>query len=228
MRLPIRPLTAIAGFRTVATTVTLCFALILAACAGTLAPTRTLPSHIKRVYIPEFRNQSRQYGVQAPLTLAVNDMFMSDGRLDVVTKERADVVLEGRVKSCSDVPAASSGGDFPLITSMQMLCVVELWDPYDTDRVAPMARYTVQANIQYISDLRRSTMETETDARQRLYNQMALNIVQAVMTGTPEEPKELEKKAVKRWQERHNPAEREPVMNQPRYPKAPDPFQKTN
>jgi hypothetical protein len=228
MRLPIRPLTASAGARTAVATVALCFALILAACAGTLAPTRTLPTHIKRVYIPEFRNQSRQYGVQAPLTLAVNDMFMSDGRLDVVQKERADVVLEGRVKSCSNIPAASSGGDFPLVTMMAMVCVVELWDPYDTDRVAPAARYTVQANIQYISDLRRSTMETETDARQRLCNQMALNIVQAVMTGTPEEPRDLEKKAMQKWRERHNPAEREPVMNQPRYPKPPNPFQKQN
>jgi hypothetical protein len=214
--------------RTAAGTVAVFFLLILTACAGTLAPTRTLPSHIKRVYIPEFRNQSRQYGVQAPLTLAVNDMFMSDGRLDVVARDRADVVLEGRVKSFTDNVAATTGGGFPLITMMEMICIVELWDPYDTDRVAPIARFTVPANIQYISDTRRSTMESETDARQRLYNQMALNIVQAVLTGASDELKPLEKKAVQKWRERHNPAEREPVMNAPRYPKPQNPFQKQN
>src|SRR5512133_1749525 len=108
----------------------------LTACnIATVPPTRTLPSHIKRIYIREFKNNSSMFGVQADLTLAVNDEFMSDGRLDVVQNDRADVRLEGRVKSVKIVDSALGSDRFPTVTSVQMVAVIELWDPYDPDRL---------------------------------------------------------------------------------------------
>ena len=63
--------------------------LVSTACA-VVPPVTRLPSHIKRIYIREFKNNSRYFGAQADLTLYVNDEFMLDGRLDVVQNERAD------------------------------------------------------------------------------------------------------------------------------------------
>ena len=197
---------------------TLCLGM-LTACAATLAPTRVLPSHIQRVYIPEFRNDSRSYGLQGDLTLYVNDEFLSDGRLDVVQSERADVRLEGRIKTYKEYSSASGGERFPLVTTAEMVCVVELWDPYDTDRVVPLARYTVPAAISFVSDARRSIEEMDVDARERLLRQMAKNILQTVMNSSPEAPTKMEEKAVQRWRERHDPRKREPVMQQPRFPR---------
>ncbi len=194
-------------------------ALVMTCSCSTVPPRRTLPEHIKRVYIPEFRNHSRLYGAQADLTLYVNDEFMSDGRLDVVQDKRSDVRLEGHIKSYRELTPGTSGDRFGMIKTLEMVCTVELWDPYDTDRIAPIARYTVAAAIQYLSDPRRTLAETDTDARERLLRQMAKNIVQAVMTQKPDEPKELEKKRVQKYQQRQGPEGREPVMTTPRFPK---------
>ncbi len=193
--------------------------LTLAACATVTPPSRQLPSYVKRIYIPEFRNTSRLPGAQAELTPLVVDEFLADGRLDVVQNERADVRLEGRIKSFRDYSSATSGDRFPLVNTMEMECIVELWDPYDRDRVVPIARYHVPAVIQYFSDSRRSIEETQTEARERLMRQMAKNIVNAVIYGKPEEPKPLEQKAVEKYRREEGAKRYEPVISVPRYPR---------
>jgi hypothetical protein len=198
-------------------------ALWMSGCTQAVAPVRTLPEHVRRIYVREFKNQSRVFGAQAPLTLAVTDEFILDGRLDVVPSERADVRLEGRIKDFRDVTHGASGDEFPLINMMEMVCTVDLWDPYDTDRVAPMARYTVPAAIMYVPDPRRSMSETETEARNRLYATMAKNIVAAVLTGAPQPLKAIEQRGIQRYQERNSPGKHEPVLTEPRFPKLPDP-----
>jgi hypothetical protein len=193
---------------------------LMVTCAcSTVPPRRILPEHIKRIYIPEFRNHARIYGAQADLTLYVNDEFMSDGRLDVVQDKRSDVRLEGHIKSYRELTPGTSGDRFGLVKTCEMVCSVELWDPYDTDRIAPMYKYTVAAAVQYLSDPRRTLSETDTDARERLLRQMAKNIVQAVMTQKPEEPTELERKRIQKYQQRQGPEGREPVITAPRFPK---------
>lgn len=192
---------------------------ILSGCTAIIPPQRTLPEHIKRIYIPEFRNGSRLFGAQADLTLHVNDAFMSDGRIDVVQNERADARLEGRIKSFKEYVSGSQSDRWPLISTMEMVCIVELWDPYDCDRIAPLARYRVPALVQYVSDPRRSMQETQTEARDRLLRQMATNIVQAVITGVPDPPDPLERKAIQRYNERRSPTLYEPTITEPRFPK---------
>lgn len=182
-------------------------------------PARTLPSHIKRIYVREFKNNSRMFGVQADLTLHVNDEFMLDGRLDVVQSERSDVRLEGRIKYIIEEPSGSGSDEFPLISVVRMETIVELWDPYDPDRLVPLYRYNVPTTIQYLSDPRRSISETTTEARDRLLRQAAKDIVNAVMVGTPSALKPYDEKLIQRYQERRAPAKYEPVVTQPRYPR---------
>jgi hypothetical protein len=191
----------------------------IASCATVTPPSRTLPGYVKRIYIPEFRNTSRLPFAQADLTPLVVDEFLADGRLDVVQNERADVRLEGRIKSFRDYSTATAGDRFPLVNTMEMNCVVELWDPYDRDRVVPIARYNVPATIQYFSDSRRSIEETQTEARDRLMRQMAKNIVNAVIYGTPESPKPLEQKAVDKYRSTEGTKRHEPSLTVPRFPK---------
>jgi len=107
-------------------------------------PARTLPSYVKRIYIREFKNNSRVFGAQADLTLYVNDEFMLDGRLDVVQSGRSDVRREGKIKFIREESTGLSSDEFPLISMMQMETIVELWDPYDPDRLAPLYRFNVQ------------------------------------------------------------------------------------
>lgn len=185
---------------------------------NSVAPARVLPEHIKRIAVPQFKNRSRQFGAQAPLTLEVADAFLSDGRLDVVSSDRSDVRLEGYILTYRELTSAEGDDRFPIVTQLEMVCDVELWDPYDTDRVAPMARYRVPATVQYVSDARRSVSETRTEALDRLYRQMARNIVRAVIYTQPDELKSIEKRAVEKYRERRDPQKFEPVQTRPRFP----------
>jgi hypothetical protein len=190
-------------------------------------PARTLPNHIKRIYIREFKNNSRVFGAQADLTLHVNDEFMLDGRLDVVQSERSDVRLEGKIKFIHEEPTGFSSDEFPLISIVHMETVVELWDPYDPDRLVPLYRFVVPTTIQYVSDPRRSIAETTTEARDRLYRQAARNIVHTVMAGIPRPDTPLEQRTIQRYQERRGTQKYEPVVTQPRFP-APTPAARRN
>lgn len=65
----------------------------LSSCAH--MPMRTLPEHIKSIYIPIFINQTFQYGLEEVITNMVIEEFIKDGRLEV--RESADAELKGTV-----------------------------------------------------------------------------------------------------------------------------------
>jgi len=216
----IRTRRPVAAMRTLCVFALVCFMAANAAVSAYTPPTRTLPSYINRIYVREFKNDSRMFGAQADLTLHVNDEFMLDGRLDVVQSERSDVRLEGRIRYIRKEPSGFGSDEFPLITVLEMETVVELWDPYDPDRLVPMYRFNVPTIIQYISDPRRSISETDTEARDRLLRQAAKDIVVSVMSGVPSDLRPLEKKTIEKYQQRHGTQKYEPVVTEPRYPKA--------
>jgi hypothetical protein len=67
--------------------------LILVSCgykAGSL-----LPSHIKKIYIPTFENETTRYGIEQDLTSQVTQAFTDDNRLSVVSEADADAMLRG-------------------------------------------------------------------------------------------------------------------------------------
>lgn len=49
------------------------------------------------IHVSPFRNQSREYDLQASLTNAVIRKFVNDGRLKVVGRGSADLLLEGAI-----------------------------------------------------------------------------------------------------------------------------------
>jgi len=54
-----------------------------------------LPSHIKKVYIPTFENETTRYGIEQELTARVVEAFTADNRLLVVGESEADALLRG-------------------------------------------------------------------------------------------------------------------------------------
>jgi hypothetical protein len=58
-----------------------------------------LPSHIKTVAVPIFKNQSDVPGFENAITSAVISAFSSGGRLRVVPLDQADSILEGEILS---------------------------------------------------------------------------------------------------------------------------------
>lgn len=56
-----------------------------------------LPSHIKSVAVPTFRNKTEQPAVESTITAAVINAFVTSGKLKVVAADQADSILEGEV-----------------------------------------------------------------------------------------------------------------------------------
>lgn len=58
----------------------------------------SLDEKYQTIYVSAFQNTSRQYDLQAPLTNAITRKFITDGRLRVVGRDEADLVLEGVIR----------------------------------------------------------------------------------------------------------------------------------
>lgn len=72
---------------------TLVAVLMLGGCAYTTKS--SLDPKYQTIYVAAFYDKTPQYGLQGPLTNAVARKFVTDGRLDLVKEENADLRLEG-------------------------------------------------------------------------------------------------------------------------------------
>ncbi len=70
-------------------------AFTLAACG--YSTKGNLPSHIKSVAVPIFKNKTREPAVENTITAAVVNAFTTSGKLKVVPRDQADSILEGEV-----------------------------------------------------------------------------------------------------------------------------------
>jgi len=70
----------------------------------------SLPSHIKKINIPMFRNLTTRFELDLKLTKSVIDELVSRGKVEVTAStERADAVLLGEIVSFTVNPIAFSG-----------------------------------------------------------------------------------------------------------------------
>ena len=70
-------------------------AMTLAGCGYSF--TGNLPSHIKSVAVPVFKNKTQQPAVESTITAAVVNAFTTSGKLKVVPPDQADSILDGEV-----------------------------------------------------------------------------------------------------------------------------------
>jgi len=70
-------------------------AVLLAGCG--YSTKGNLPSHIKTVAVPMFRNRTLEPGVESAVTSGVVNAFTGSGKLKVVTQDQADAILDGEV-----------------------------------------------------------------------------------------------------------------------------------
>ncbi len=57
----------------------------------------SLDPKYQTVFVSAFQNESREYDLAGPLTNALIRKFLNDGRLKVVSRENADLLVEGTV-----------------------------------------------------------------------------------------------------------------------------------
>jgi hypothetical protein len=69
--------------------------LVLGGCGYTVHG--TLPSHVKTVAVPIFRNRTSEPAIEGFITRAVVEAFSTNGRLRVVNTAEADAILDGEI-----------------------------------------------------------------------------------------------------------------------------------
>lgn len=55
----------------------------------------SLDPQYQTIHVEAFYSESKEYGLQAPLTNAITRKFIADGRLEVVPMDQADLLLQG-------------------------------------------------------------------------------------------------------------------------------------
>jgi outer membrane lipopolysaccharide assembly protein LptE/RlpB len=89
--------------------------LALAACGYHFTPVGGIvPEGAKTIAIPVFINSTFEPYLDVEITQAVVDEFLTDGRLQVVSLENADLVLRGNVTKFELTPASYSGDGYVL------------------------------------------------------------------------------------------------------------------
>ncbi|HTA16511.1 MAG TPA: LPS assembly lipoprotein LptE, partial [bacterium] len=70
----------------------------VAAACDDLPLKSNLPTVDTKVYIPDFENKTDEPGLDTLLTQKVIQNFLIDGRLQVATQDKADMLLQGTIE----------------------------------------------------------------------------------------------------------------------------------
>ena len=143
---------------------------------------RTLPEEIQSLNIPMFINLSYEPGLEEVGTRATVEAFLADGRLDVVSRQQADAIVQVVIQSFENEAASTSSDDFSMINTIKVGAVVYMYSP--KDRLNPMQMWgPFTESRAFVSDTRRISYVNSEDARQGMMDALALRVVQEVLTG---------------------------------------------
>ena len=88
----------------------------------------TLPSHIRTIAIPVFKNTSTEPNIHRDATDAIRQIFIMDGRLKLVGTSKADLVLRGTLTNYLLEPKSFSGKDLAEEYIVRLGVQVEVYD----------------------------------------------------------------------------------------------------
>ncbi|MEI7903823.1 MAG: LptE family protein [Candidatus Firestonebacteria bacterium] len=142
-----------------------------------------LSDAIKSLAIPTFVNKTTQYDLETPLTNAVIKQFQVDGRLVVASPEKADAKLEGTIRQYILQPMLYDVNNVIVQYKMKMVLDLkftdlktgkELWFQKELGGITGgTTTYNVSG----------SGIETETEARQKVFYNLAAATVNRVIYG---------------------------------------------
>jgi len=158
-------------------------AVVLAGCASRIPPRRNLPEWVQKIYLPIFKNETSEPGLEEVGTRLAVEEFLADGRLEIVSKsEDADLIVDVTLVDYSEGVQGFERDRFPSHSALNAVARVELYEP--SNRKVPFARLNnAIASHSYTSDYRRIDMTLDVDAREALMRKLAWAIVGQVLAG---------------------------------------------
>lgn len=159
-------------------------ALCLLAGCTLVAPVRTLPTWVRGVYIPMVENESFEPGLEDSATRAIQMAFLQDGRVDIVPRRDADLILKGRILEWSSQVSNTSNDEIATNREIVMTVALQLYEPLNEE--TPLADLGVlKIRDQYYEDVRSVDFVPEPRRRERLMDQLGFRAVETVINGFP-------------------------------------------
>lgn len=163
--------------------------LALPACE-TIRPVRTLPSWVRGIYIPMIENTSTEPGLEEVATQLTQEEFLADGRVRIVQKRDADLILKAKITDYWVTIDDLSDEDIPSREAINMITELRLYDPLDPDQ--PMASLgVIETLTTFRSDTRSARYIVKPDADRQALEQLARQIVDRTITGFPSQLRDI-------------------------------------
>ena len=176
----------------------------LAAACGDLPTKRALPDDIQKVFIPPFINSTGQPDVENLLTKKVVQDFIVDGRLQVVSKDQADAILQGTVQRYDRIVLTRDVNQVPQQYKLQVVVDIDftnkttgelMWttktqisltpgvdtppEGFDSENVRSLREFTNY----YVFNVAGVPPEDEATALDRVLEQMGQRVLRRTLDG---------------------------------------------
>lgn len=135
----------------------------------------SLPEHIQSVKVIPFRSRVTQYGLEQDITSRVVEMIVRDGRLAVAV-ENQDSEIEGAVAAYNKTPYSYTSAEVVEEYKLEIRVEISFTDLLQERDI--IATESVTTWLVYDPDT-----ESEIDARNRLLEESAEDIVRRCLSG---------------------------------------------
>ncbi|MFH1824302.1 MAG: LptE family protein [Candidatus Firestonebacteria bacterium] len=142
-----------------------------------------LPLSIKSITIPTFSNSTLQYGIETTLTDYVIKQFLMDGRLHIVGQEQADALLEGTIRKYLLEPLTYDVNNVIIQYRIKIVLDVKFTDLKENKVLWEQKEMGGITGGRTTFNVSGSNIETETEARQRIFKELSEDIVNRVVYG---------------------------------------------
>lgn len=158
--------------------------LLAAGACERIAPVRTLPSWVRGVYVPMIKNKTVEPQIEETITRLTEEAFLTDGRVDVVPRQSADLTLVVTITGWESRVSNTSGDHVASDEEVTVTADVKLYEPFDMSK--PLADLgPLRVNSGFNIDTRSTSYEVEPDRKERLLRQLADQIVFRTLNGFP-------------------------------------------
>ncbi|MEN6627613.1 MAG: LPS assembly lipoprotein LptE [Candidatus Sumerlaeia bacterium] len=148
-----------------------------------IAPVRTLPNWVQGVYVPIVKNTSYWPGIEEDATRKIQESFLADGRVGVVPKQSADIILQVEIGEWRVRTSGTSGDDIADRTEYTLTAKVQLFEPLAEQPLATLPPIVVRRD--YNTDSRSIDYDPEPDRVDDMLRNLGESIVRATITGFP-------------------------------------------
>lgn len=142
---------------------------------------RSIPPNVNNVYFAPVENNSSEPGLENILTDEATQQILADGRVELVDKDQADVVVKSTITQYRRIPLIYNDQDIVQQYKVRVEMRIRMLDADTGDelnRFDNVFRETTYSDVN-------PPAETEFDAQQRVLRKLARDVVTTVVEGWP-------------------------------------------